>query len=106
MHADFDQHRKLRVDRRLNVLLYLNEDWDDAYGGHLELWDPTMTRRVKRVAPIANRLVIFRTSDTSFHGHPDALTVPEGPVPPLARLVLLHRALHGPGRAQHGLGRG
>jgi hypothetical protein len=78
VHADFDQHRKLKIDRRLNALLYLNEDWLDEYGGHLELWNPEMTERVKRVAPIANRLVVFRTSDTSFHGHPDALAVPKG----------------------------
>jgi hypothetical protein len=78
VHADFDQHRKLKVDRRVNVLLYLNEDWKDEYGGHLELWNREMTRPVKRVAPIANRLVVFETSDTSFHGHPDALAVPKG----------------------------
>jgi hypothetical protein len=78
VHADFDQHRKLKVDRRLNVLLYLNEDWRDEYGGHLELWDKEMTHAVERVAPVANRVVVFRTSDTSFHGHPDALAVPKG----------------------------
>ena len=78
VHADFDQHRNLKVDRRVNALLYLNEDWRDEYGGHLELWNREMTHPVKRVAPIANRLVVFQTSDTSFHGHPDALAVPKG----------------------------
>jgi len=78
VHADFDQHRQLKADRRLNVLLYLNEDWLDEYGGHLQLWDREMTRAVVRVAPIANRMVVFQTSSTSFHGHPDMLAVPEG----------------------------
>jgi Rps23 Pro-64 3,4-dihydroxylase Tpa1-like proline 4-hydroxylase len=78
IHADFDQHRQLKADRRLNVLLYLNEDWHEEYGGHLELWDRQMTGVVVRVAPVANRMVVFETSDTSFHGHPDVLAVPEG----------------------------
>lgn len=78
VHADFDQHRQLRADRRLNVLLYLNEDWHDEYGGHLELWDKEMTRAEVRVAPVANRMVVFATSATSFHGHPDRLAVPDG----------------------------
>ena len=78
VHADFDQHQKLKIDRRLNVLLYLNEDWHDEYGGHLELWNLDRSERVERIAPIANRLVVFRTSDTSFHGHPDVLAVPAG----------------------------
>ena len=44
VHADFNWHDELRLDRRLNVLLYLNKDWKEEYGGHLELWDKGMTR--------------------------------------------------------------
>ncbi len=68
----------LRADRRLNVILYLNQDWPDEYGGHLELWDADMTHAVQRVAPVANRMVVFATSQTSYHGHPDLLAAPEG----------------------------
>jgi hypothetical protein len=78
VHADFNQNRKLDADRRLNALLYLNEDWEDSFGGFLELWDRQMTRPVVRVPPVANRMVIFETSSTSYHGHPDVLAVPEG----------------------------
>jgi hypothetical protein len=78
VHADFNQHRRLQADRRLNVLLYLNEDWHEEYGGYLELWDQAMTRAVVRVAPVANRMVVFETTSTSYHGHPDILAVPEG----------------------------
>ncbi len=78
VHADFNQHRLLSADRRLNVLLYLNEDWHEEYGGYLELWDQEKTGAVVRVAPIANRMVVFETNSTSFHGHPDELAVPEG----------------------------
>jgi hypothetical protein len=78
VHADFNKHRRLRADRRLNVLLYLNEDWQEEYGGYLELWDPDMTRAVVRLAPVANRMVVFETTSTTYHGHPDKLAVPEG----------------------------
>ncbi len=78
VHADFNRHRRLGVDRRLNVLLYLNEDWDESWGGHLELWDRDMTRVVHRVAPLFNRFVVFATTDYSYHGHPDPLRSPEG----------------------------
>jgi Rps23 Pro-64 3,4-dihydroxylase Tpa1-like proline 4-hydroxylase len=76
VHADFNIHRRLNLHRRLNAILYLNQDWEDSYGGHLELWDLEMTRAVQRVAPIANRLVVFETGETSWHGHPDPLTCP------------------------------
>jgi len=78
VHVDFNRHRRLNLDRRLNVLLYLNRDWQEEYGGHLELWDHKMTRCYQRILPIFNRCVIFNTNDFSYHGHPDPLTCPEG----------------------------
>jgi hypothetical protein len=78
IHADFNVHPKLRLDRRLNVLIYLNRNWRDEYGGHLELWDAQMSRCVQRILPTFNRTVIFSTTDTSFHGHPQPLTPPPG----------------------------
>ena len=78
MHVDFNQNNKLRLDRRLNLLLYLNKDWKEEYGGHLELWDAQMTQCEKKILPIFNRMVIFSTTDFSYHGHPEPLTCPEG----------------------------
>lgn len=78
IHADFNKHPKYGLDRRLNVILYLNKEWRDDYGGHLELWDRDMTRCEARVAPLFNRVVIFGTTDFTFHGHPDPLRCPEG----------------------------
>src|SRR5262249_31613077 len=46
--------------------------------GHLELWDRTMSRCVRKVLPVYNRCVIFNTTDWSFHGHPEKLICPEG----------------------------
>lgn len=78
MHVDFNRHGKLRLDRRLNLLIYLNKNWQEEYGGHLELWDKDMTQCEKKILPIFNRCVIFSTTDFSYHGHPDPLSCPEG----------------------------
>lgn len=78
MHVDFNWHSKLRLDRRLNLLIYLNKNWKEEYGGHLELWDKDMTRCEKKILPIFNRCFIFNTTDFSYHGHPEPLTCPEG----------------------------
>lgn len=76
VHADFNWHPKLKLDRRLNVLVYLNEDWEESFGGHLELWDREMTTAEAKILPVFNRTVVFSTTDTSYHGHPDPLTCP------------------------------
>jgi 2OG-Fe(II) oxygenase superfamily len=73
IHADFNKHEGLRLDRRLNLLLYLNKDWNEDFGGHLELWTPLMDRCVKKILPIFNRCVVFSTTDYSYHGHPEPL---------------------------------
>ncbi len=78
VHADFNRDLRRDLERRVNVLIYLNEDWDEDWGGHLELWNRDMTACVSRIAPLANRCVVFSTSSTSFHGHPDPLTCPKG----------------------------
>jgi 2-oxoglutarate-Fe(II)-dependent oxygenase superfamily protein len=78
IHADFNVHPKLKLDRRANMLVYLNRDWREEWGGHLELWNDTMTECRKRILPSFNRTVVFSTTDTSYHGHPHPLTSPEG----------------------------
>jgi Rps23 Pro-64 3,4-dihydroxylase Tpa1-like proline 4-hydroxylase len=78
IHADFNKHAAFGLDRRLNLLLYLNKNWREEYGGHLQLWDRNMTRCEAKIAPIFNRMMIFSTTDFTYHGHPDALQSPEG----------------------------
>jgi hypothetical protein len=76
IHVDFNRHPATGLDRRLNVLLYLNRDWDEEWGGALELWSPDMQRCEQRIAPHFNRLVVFSTTERSFHGHPHPLACP------------------------------
>jgi Rps23 Pro-64 3,4-dihydroxylase Tpa1-like proline 4-hydroxylase len=78
VHADFNRHTQLQLDRRLNVLLYLNQEWKEEYGGHFELWDQQMTAPVRKILPIFNRCAIFTTTSTSYHGHPTPLACPSG----------------------------
>lgn len=64
------------------MILYLNPDWDESWGGSLELWEKSsqgkMSRCVKRYPPLLNHAIIFTTSANSLHGFPDPLTCPEG----------------------------
>lgn len=76
VHADFNRHQGLKLDRRLNGILYLNKDWHEEYGGHLQLWDRQMTKCEKKVLPVFNRFLVFSTLDDANHGHPDPLTCP------------------------------
>jgi hypothetical protein len=78
IHADFSRHGQLPLHRRLNVLIYLNRDWKEEYGGDLELWDANVTQCCTKIAPLFNRMVIFTVTDWSFHGHPEPLACPEG----------------------------
>lgn len=78
IHADFNSYERLKLDRRINLLVYLNPDWKEEYGGHLELWDEGMQSCVQKILPIFNRCVIFSTTDTAYHGHPTPLTCPMG----------------------------
>jgi len=79
IHADFTKHHTHEDwRRRVNAILYLNEEWEDSWGGSLELWTPDMKNKVESVSPKGNRLVIFTTTDDSYHGHPEPLTCPEG----------------------------
>ena len=76
VHADFNRHTKLKLDRRINVLIYLNKNWKEEYGGHFELWNRDMTHAEKKVLPVFNRCAIFSTTSFSYHGHPIALSCP------------------------------
>ena len=76
IHTDFNKHPTNNLDRRVNLLLYLNKNWKDSYGGCLELWDQNMKKCFNKIKPDFNTMVIFNTNDFSNHGHPDPLKCP------------------------------
>lgn len=77
VHVDFHKHLHTHLDRRVNVLVYLNEDWKEEYGGHFELWEKDMSECKVKLLPVFNRMAIFTTTDYSWHGHPTPLSCPE-----------------------------
>jgi hypothetical protein len=76
-HVDFNKHPIERWHRRLNLIAYLNPAWDDAWGGSLQLHsDPRAPAdRVTTITPLYNRVVIFETTEWSWHGFP-RITLP------------------------------
>jgi hypothetical protein len=77
VHADFNRYKRYELHRRVNILLYLNDDWQENYGGHLELWSKDMKSCMVRSMPVMNRLAIFSSTDFSYHGHPSPLNCPK-----------------------------
>tara|TARA_R110002153_G_scaffold39711_1_gene114194 strand:- start:39 stop:767 length:729 start_codon:yes stop_codon:yes gene_type:complete len=63
--------------RKVNLLIYLNEEWKDDYNGNLELWESDLSDKAHEIVPQYNRAVIFNIEDAP-HGHPTPLTCPEG----------------------------
>lgn len=78
VHADFNHHRQMNLERRLNFLIYLNPDWKPEYGGAFEIWTPDMKTQVNTCTPVMNRMCLFNTSSTSMHGNPEPVNHPEG----------------------------
>ncbi len=77
IHTDFRIHKRLKLIRELNVIIYLNKEWTPEWGGQLELWSRDGKTKCSSVEPIFNRCVIFRTSNDSWHGHPHPLKCPD-----------------------------
>lgn len=82
IHLDYSIHPKLKLQRKLNLIIYLTEDWDSEWGGSLEFW--TNNEKTKRpnekfatIDNIFNRAILFDTTQNSWHGFPKPLTCPE-----------------------------
>ncbi len=77
-HVDYTKHSKIGIDRRINLLLYLNKNWIKDWGGSLHLYDKNdLTDSKISIEPIFNRCVIFTTTSFTYHGHPDVIKCPD-----------------------------
>lgn len=78
IHADFNLHKQMNLERRLNVLIYLNPNWREEWGGSFEIWDKQMTKKEASFVPLYNRMVCFSTGSDTFHGNPSPVNHPKG----------------------------
>lgn len=78
VHCDFEVHPTTGLFHRVNLLLYLNRDWPDAYGGSLELWPADMSALGCRIFPRFNTMILWETHGATLHGLPDPVTCPPG----------------------------
>ncbi len=79
IHTDFSMHHYHKHwRRRINLILYLNPNWQEDWGGAIELWDRDVRQCVTKVPPLLNEALIFQTDDISYHGFPEPLRCPEG----------------------------
>ncbi len=87
-HVDFNRHPITYHHRRLNLIVYLNHEWSEEWGGAIEFHrDPRLSpqdNRIIKVQPLFNRCVIFATHDHSWHGF-ERITLPEGDADPRSR---------------------
>ena len=83
IHKDYSIHPKLGMERRINIIIYLSPDWNEEWGGGLELWSHNAENNqpkecVTKVYNKFNRAVLFDTAQNSWHGLPTETLCPEG----------------------------
>lgn len=76
VHVDGNYHDASGLNRRVNAIYFLNQDWQESWGGHFGLYDNKGEVCKKKISPDFNKLFVFETSDISFHGLPDPLACP------------------------------
>ena len=78
IHADCNVHGQVKLERGLNVLIYLNPPWKEEWGGSFEVWDKPMKNKVASFAPTENRMCCFSTGSDTWHGNPEPVNHPDG----------------------------
>ena len=79
-HLDYSIHPKLKLQRKLNIIVYLNQNWKEEGGGALGFWGNESSEKpgdlITSVWSKFNRAVIFDTTQNSWHGLPNPLDCP------------------------------
>ncbi len=72
-HIGFNFHPRTHAYRRVNLELFLSEEWREEWGGCLELQSnprgPRERNEIVRIVPRANRCVLFEASERSWSGY-------------------------------------
>ncbi len=102
IHTDFNWNDTIKVHRMLSLIVYLNSDWKEEYGGHLQFNDFNNKEVIQRIPPLFNRAVIWRHHKRGFHGFPDPLTCPDSMTRNTFRLFFyVSNAQHDPNDRPH-----
>ena len=83
VHLDYSIHPKLNLQRKLNLIVYLEEDYDPEWGGSLQFWSHNEEKKkplekIKEIEPLFNRAILFDTTQHSWHGFPEPINPPHG----------------------------
>jgi hypothetical protein len=76
VHRDFDRHVRHGLDNKMVFITYLNTRWQAAWGSALELWNTH--EQVRTIQPEFGTSVVLVNGPTSYHGHPQPMTAPDG----------------------------
>ena len=77
IHLDYEKHPFCNKERRINIILFLNKEWNTRWNGANELWNNNVTKCMKKTEIKFNRAIIFQTNDVSWHGMPEKVLCPE-----------------------------
>jgi len=82
LHRDYSIHPKLKLERKLNLLIYVTPSWEVSWGGDLQFWTADKNRNQpselkKSIAPVFNRAILFDTTQNAWHGLPEPIMCPE-----------------------------
>lgn len=76
LHLDYEKHIYSGKERRLNIILFMNKEWDKNWNGANELWNTDVTKCIVKTEVKFNRAILFKTNDISWHGVPDIIKCP------------------------------
>ena len=82
VHLDYSIHPKLNLQRKLNLIVYLEEDYNPKWGGSLQLWSHNNEtneplKKIKEIEPSFNKAILFDTTQKSWHGFPEPINLPK-----------------------------
>lgn len=77
MHLDYEKHPHNGKQRRLNIILYMNKDWNEEWNGDTELWNESVTECMVKSKVAFNSAILFKTNEISWHGVPDIINCPD-----------------------------
>jgi hypothetical protein len=78
IHTDFNWQNDIKLNRALNLVIYLNENWEEEWNGDIQFWDKKNTNCVKSYFPKWGNAIMWQYDELGFHGHPNPIQCPTG----------------------------